>query len=67
MTLSYETFPPNSLPHILCKRIVKGFTTKLFLRIFDNLVVYETFPIQNFLCIRYIYNTSVVIVMYYHQ
>ena len=28
--------------------IAKWYTTKLFLRVFLNLVIYETFPIQNF-------------------
>ena len=28
--------------------VAKGFTTKLFLQIFLNLVIYETFPIRNF-------------------
>ena len=31
--------------------VVIGFTMKLFRRIFLNSVIYETFPIQNFLCI----------------
>ena len=33
-------------------QIVKGFTTKPFLRIFLNLVIYETFPFRNFLRVR---------------
>ena len=36
-------------PHV---QSVKGFTTKFFLRVFLNSVIYETFPIRNFLCIR---------------
>ena len=31
-----------------CAQSVRGFTTKVFLRIFLNLVIYERFPIQNF-------------------
>ena len=31
----------------------KGFTTKLFLWIFLNSIMYETFPIPSYLCMRY--------------
>ena len=36
--------------------VAKGFTMKLFLRIFLNSVIYKTFPIRNFLRIRYCYS-----------
>ena len=48
MTIELRNFSSETSathPHV---QSVKGFTTKLFLRIFLNSVIYETFPIQNF-------------------
>ena len=58
MTIELRKFSSETsatYPHV---QSVKRFTTKLFLRIFLNSVIYETFPIRNFLRIRYARSNS---------
>ena len=50
----YKTFPPKLSTYVQDVLFVaKGFTTKLFLWILLNSVIYKTFSNWNFLCIRY--------------
>ena len=59
MTIQLRNFSSETVCVQDMSFVVKGFTTKLFLQIFLNSVIYETFPIQNFLRIRYLHTILV--------
>ena len=53
MTIELRNFSSKTSATHPRVQSVKGFSTKLLLRIFLNSEIYETFPIRNFLRIRY--------------
>ena len=53
MTIQLQNFSSKTIYVQDVLFIVKGFTMKLFLQIFLNSIIYETFPVRNFLRIQY--------------
>ena len=60
MTIKLWNFSSETIYVQEVSFIAKGFTTKLFLRVFLNSVIYQAFPIQNF----YVYS---ILVCYIHM